>query len=73
MGSISLNISNKLYHKFEIFCEKIGTTPDEEIETFILSVLDDDNEITEEYKEKLDAIRKGNFFKVNNFAEHFGL
>jgi len=73
MDSISLDINNELYHKFELMCEKLGTTPVEEIETFILSVLEDDKEITEEYRQKLDNIRKGKFIKINNFAEHFGL
>ncbi|KYC53699.1 MAG: hypothetical protein AMQ74_00318 [Candidatus Methanofastidiosum methylothiophilum] len=73
MDSVSLNINNKLFHKFEIFCEEHGTTADDEIESFIRSILDDDVEITEEYQRKLDTIRKGKFIRVNNFAEFFGL
>ncbi len=73
MDSVNININNKLFHKFEVFCEEHGTTPDSEIETFILSILEDDEEITEEYKAKLEGIRKGKFLKISSFAEQFGL
>lgn len=69
----TFNVKENVYKKFLQFCKNNGISMSKQIEMFMKSRIEETEEIREEYLQKLEEIRKGNFIRVNNFAERYGI
>ena len=69
----TFSVQEAVYNKFSGFCKQHGINMSKQIELFMESVVEKDPEAKQEYLEKLNRIRKGNFVGVGDFAERYGL
>ena len=69
----TFNLDEHVYNKFSAFCKRYGISMSKQIELFIRSQIEDEPEVKKGYLKRLERLRKGNFIRVNNFAEEFGL
>ena len=66
-------VQEQVYSRFSSFCKENGINMSRQIELFMESFLEEEPEAKKKYLDRLDRIRKGNFIKVGNFAERYGL
>ncbi len=69
----TFNVQEAVYNKFSGFCKQHGISMSKQVEIFMESMIEKDPQAKKEYLDKLERIRKGNFVKINNFAERYGL
>lgn len=69
----TFNLQEETYRKFSNFCKEHGISMSKQIEMFIESMMEEDPKAKAEYLKKLERIRKGNFIRIENFAERYGL
>jgi len=67
----TFNLDNEVYTKFSQFCKAHGISMSNQINTFISAQIAEEPKVREEYLNKLDKIRKGNFIKVNDFKKRY--
>lgn len=73
MAVKTFNVDETVYAKFLEFCRNNGISMSKQIEMFMKSRVEDEEEIREEYLQKLEEIRRGKFIRVDNFAKRYGL
>ena len=69
----TFNVEEQVYKKFSDFCKGNGISMSKQVEIFMKSMVEDEPEAKQEYLDKLERIRKGNFIRVNSFAERYGV
>jgi len=69
----TFSVGEEAYSKFSSFCKEHGINMSKQVELFMESMVEQEPEAKKEYLEKLNRIRNGNFVKVSNFAERYGL
>lgn len=69
----TFNLDEDVYKQFSEFCKENGISMSKQVNIFIESQMEEEPKVREEYLKKLEAIRKGKFIRVNNFAKRYGL
>jgi len=69
----TFNVDAEVHSRFSAFCKDRGMSMSKQIQMFMQSVVAEEPEVREEYRKKLERIKKGKFFRVDNFAERYGL
>ena len=69
----TFNVDENVYEKFLQFCKDNGISMSKQIEMFMKSRVDENEEVREEYLQKLEEIRRGKFIRVDNFAKRYGI
>ncbi len=69
----TFNVDENVYEKFLEFCKNNGISMSRQIEMFMKSRVEDEEEVREEYLQKLEEIRRGKFIRVDDFAKRYGL
>jgi len=69
----TFNVEESVYEKFLQFCKNNGISMSKQIEMFMKSRVDENEEVREEYLQKIEEIRRGKFIRVDNFAERYGI
>jgi len=65
----TFNLEEETYKKFSEFCKENGISMSKQINIFIEAQVEEDEEVRQEYLEKLEAIRKGKFIKVGSIHD----
>jgi antitoxin component of RelBE/YafQ-DinJ toxin-antitoxin module len=69
----TFNIDATTHAQFAAFCRAHGMSMSKQIQMFMQSVISDEPNVKEAYQKKLERIKKGKFFRVENFAARYGL
>jgi len=69
----TFNVDENIYAKFSSFCKDNGLSMSKQVTIFMKSQMEDEPKIRAEYVEKLNRLRKGQFVKVNDFEQRYGL
>jgi len=69
----TFNVDESVYEKFMQFCRDNGISMSKQIEIFMRSRIEDNEEVREEYLQKLEEMRRGKFIKVESFSKRYGL
>jgi len=67
----TFNLNEEAYGKFSEFCKENGISMSKQIEIFIEAQIEENPKVREEYLHRLDAVRKGNFVKVDDFKRRY--
>jgi len=73
MALKTFNVNPEVYALFSSFCRENGISMSKQVEIFMASQVEEEPKARAEYLEKLDRLRKGQFIRVNSFAERYGL
>lgn len=69
MAIKTFNVDDEIYKKFSEYCKANGLSMSKQVEFFISAQIAEEPKVRQEYLEKLERIKKGNFIKVGNFEE----
>lgn len=69
----TFNVDADVHNRFSAFCKDHGMSMSRQIQMFMQSMVAQEPEVREEYRKKLDRIKKGKFIRVDNFAERYRL
>ncbi|MFT4326721.1 MAG: hypothetical protein ACMXYK_04425 [Candidatus Woesearchaeota archaeon] len=64
MAIKTFNVNEETYKKFSAYCKDMGISMSKQIDTFMKSQIEEEQEVREEYIRKLQTIRKGKFVKA---------
>ena len=67
----TFNLNEAVYKKFSEFCKENGISMSKQVEIFIEAQMAEEPKVREEYLQKLEAIRKGKFVKVDDFKKRY--
>ena len=67
----TFNLNEAVYKKFSEFCKENGISMSKQVEIFIEAQMAEEPKVREEYLQKLEAIRKGKFIKVDDFKKRY--
>lgn len=69
MAIKTFNIDEEKYKVFAEYCKANGLSMSKQIEFFITAQITEEPKVRQEYLDKLERIKKGNFIKVGNFED----
>jgi antitoxin component of RelBE/YafQ-DinJ toxin-antitoxin module len=69
MALKTFNLDENAYHKFSEYCKENGLSMSRQVEIFIKAQIETKPKVRKEYLQKLEAIRRGKFIKVNDINE----
>jgi antitoxin component of RelBE/YafQ-DinJ toxin-antitoxin module len=67
----TFNLDKEVYERFSQLCKENGISMSNQINTFINAQIAVEPKVREEYLNKLERIRKGNFIKVSDFKKKY--
>jgi len=67
----TFNLNEAVYKKFSDFCKENGISMSKQVEIFIEAQMAEEPKVRQEYLQKLEAIRKGKFIKVDDFKKRY--
>ena len=73
MAIKTFNVNEETYELFLKFCRDNGISMSKQIEMFMKSRVEKKEVVREEYLQKLEEIRRGNFIRVEDFSKRYGL
>ncbi len=73
MALKTFNIDAVVYKKFLAACREQGISMSKQVEFFMRSMVEREPEVKEEYIERIERLRKGKFYRVDDFAKEYGL
>ena len=71
MVLMTFNLNEAVYKKFSDFCKENGISMSKQVEIFIEAQMAEEPKVRQEYLQKLEAIRKGKFIKVDDFKKRY--
>jgi len=74
MAIKTFNIDEEVYNQFSEYCKAHGLSMSNQINIFIKAQIETKPKVREEYLQKLEMIKKGNFIKVGsieNFKKRY--
>ena len=69
----TFNVDKNVYARFSSFCKSHGISMSKQVNMFMKAQIEQEPEAKRDYLEKLDKIRTGSFFQVNDFSREYGL
>ncbi|MFH1849983.1 MAG: hypothetical protein ABH879_07435 [archaeon] len=69
----TFNVQQDVYSRFSSFCKGHGISMSKQIEIFMESMVEDGPEVRQEYLDKLNRVRKGNFVRIKSIADRYGV
>lgn len=70
----TFNLEEETYQKFSDFCRQNGISMSKQIDIFIKAQIEEKPKVREEYLQRLEAIRRGQFIRVggiDNFKKRY--
>jgi hypothetical protein len=71
MALKTFNVDEGVYAKYMKTCKEHGISMSKQVETFMRAQTEEEPKVREEYLQRLEAIRKGKFIRVDDFAQRY--